>query len=248
MLKTNLIVRLFFLLVLSSLQPARAAVVTSGLSALPGQPVQDLILSPGTPFNPGQTEVRLADVTATGVTLFERATQVGNRIDMSNGRFTGTGTYQGLGNFTLKTGQPNGFTPMTAVLENVVQDANHPGFATGDPASIISANITYTVPNWGVRLDDLGIELEVRSPFSFTGTLNGLPPTVATTIADPQIGSGQDRQAVFLAGTNTVIGFSTNRRYIFAAVPEPSAAMFGFMLSGLLVFRRPRSARGQRVK
>jgi hypothetical protein len=211
-----------------------------GVTLLPGQPIQDLTLTPGTDFNPGTTDIELLDVAVSGTTTFDRLPQVGTTIEMENGHFIGTGFHPALGNFTLKTGQPNGFTPMTAVLQNVIQDEDHPGFAAGDPASIISADITYTVPDWGVRLDDLGIELDVRTPFSFTGTIDGLPPSVETIIADPNIGTDLDPQDVYVTASNEVIGYSTNRRYAIAAVPEPSTfAICGVLsLAGIGVARR----------
>lgn len=219
----------------------QAALVVSGTTVLPGFPVQDLILSPGTPFNTGTSEVLLPDVRVFGSSVFDRAGQVGTTIEMSNGSFSGDGFYGdpaagGLGNFTLRTGSANGFAPMTALLENVVQDPNHPGFGAGDPASIISADVTFVVPDWGVSLTDLGVELEVRDPFFFTGTYDGLPPSAGNQIADPFIGTASDRLEVFIAGTNTIIGFSANRRYI-AAVPEPGClGLLGF--GACLLLRR----------
>ncbi len=110
------------------------------------------------------------------------------------------------------------------LLTGVEQDDTDPGFPSGDPSSLSFANVRYTVVNYGVRLDDLGVELEVRDPFSFVGTFDGLPPSKGNMIADEFFGDN-DRLAVYITGTNDVIGWSANRR-LLSAVPEPSSLAF----------------------
>ncbi len=218
---TDLVVRVSLAVAFIAIAiPSRAALVVSGVTQYNVRPIQDLILAPGTAFNSGPDEIVFADAEAFGMLIFDRMAQVGSEIQLVNGRFSGTGFNAALGNFTLTTGAPN-FTPMTMLLSNVVQDPSDPGFASGDPSSIMSADVFLTVFNFGVRLDDLGIDLEIRDPFSFAGTFDGLPPSEGNTIADVNFGNN-DRLEVYIAGTNSLVGWSANRRLI-SAVPEPSS-------------------------
>lgn len=214
------------------------ALVTEGEMEWQVTPIQDLTLIAGTPFNQTSEDIQLLNVAVPGVNRWSRLAQQGDEIRMVSGEFEGTSSHPLLGSFTLRTGESGGFSQMVALLSNVVQDPNHPGFASGDVASVISADIVLTVPDWGVRLNDLNVDLEVRDPFFFTGSIDGLPPSIGTEIADPFIGVG-DQLEVFIAGTDTLVGYSTNRRLVLA-VPEPSAA-FGLVLgAAALIRRRPR--------
>ncbi len=201
------------------------------LVIMPIRPIQDLILIPGTPFNDGAEEVLLEAVGVEGIMFFDSLDQVGTSIDLVNGRFFGTGTDARLGGALSLTTGTGIFTQMFGVLEDVVRDPNHPGFASGALASIISANMSFIVPDYGVRLEGLGIDLEVRDPFLFRAQLNGIPSSNGTRYeADPFSGDAS-RLAVYLAGTDTIIGYSTNRRLI--AVPEPTAmGLLGLAIGG----------------
>ncbi len=185
------------------------------------------------------TFIGLDDITAKGVSIFTRLAQVGSVIELVDGSFFGTGTHPLLGPFELLTGPAYGFSPMTARLENVVQDPLHPGFASGDPASIISADLVeFVVPNYGVNLLGAGVSLEVRDPFFFTALFDGLPPSAGTLYtADPYEGDASLLRA-YLAGTDTVIGFSTQRRLI--AIPDPAALVLAGLALATVVVRRKR--------
>ncbi len=111
--------------------------------------------------------------------------------------------------------------------------------ASGDLASIVSADLVeFVVPNYGVNLLDLGESLEVRDPVFFTATLDGLLPSPGTVYtADPYEGADSLLPA-YIAGTDVVIGYSTQRRLI-AAVPEPSIMLvLTLELAGSAVARR----------
>ena len=221
-----------FSLAVSTQTVLNAAPVVGGVTGLPMFPIQDVILPAGSPFNMmGTTDLLVDDVTASGTSIFTRMPQVGTTIDLVDGHFIGTGTHPILGSFELRTGAPYGFDPMTARLENVMQDPNDPGFASGDPSSISSADLVeFVVPNYGVELLDLGVSLEIRDSFFFTAQLDGLPPSPGTTAtADPFTGPSSLLTA-YIAGTNTIAGFSTERRWV-AAVPEPSGLWSMIMLA-----------------
>ncbi|MCA9260602.1 MAG: hypothetical protein KDA61_15425, partial [Planctomycetales bacterium] len=217
----------------------------AGTTSLPMFPIQDVILPAMSAFNTLAEDVLADDVTAKGASIFTRQAQVGSTILLTDGNFFGTGTHPLLGRFELLTGAAYGFDPMTARLENVVQDASHPGFATGDPASVISADLVeFVVPNYGVNLLDLGVSLEVRDSFYFTSTFDGLPPSPGTPYtADPYEGPTSMLPA-YLAGTNEVVAYSTQRR--LEALPEPSAgALFVTALGVAKFFSRRRVVVGR---
>ena len=220
----NLAALSFALIILGSGNASSlAAPVGGGTTALWMFPIQDVILPANSPFNSSDSDVLADDVTAFGASVFQRQAQVGTTIELTDGHFFGTGAHPLLGNFELLTGTPHGFSPMTATLENVVQDPAHPGFASGDPASIVAADLVeFVVPDYGVNLLDLGVSLEVRDSFFFTAAFDGLPPSPGTVYtADPFTGTASLLPA-YLAGTETLVAFSTERRLI-ADVPEPTA-------------------------
>lgn len=226
------------LLMVSSATVTLADPVVAGVTSLPMLPIQDVILPANSTFNPNDFDVLADDVTAMGVSVFTRLAQVGDTIELVDGSFFGTGTHPLLGPFELVTGAAYGFSPMTARLENVVQDPLHPGYASGDPASIISADLVeFVVSNYGVNLLGPGVSLEVRDSFFFTASFDGLPPSAGTVYtADPYEGAASLLPA-YIAGTDTVIGFSTQRRLI--AVPEP-ASLYLAGIGALVVAARRR--------
>ena len=194
----------------------------------------------GARSNMGTSDLLVDDITASGTSIFVRTPQVGSTIELQDGHFFGTGTHPILGSFELTTGAPYGFDPMTARLENVVQDPNHPGFSNGDPASIIGADLVeFVVPNYGVNLIDLGVALEVRDSFFFTGQLDGLPPSPGTTATAVPFTGAASLLTAFIQGTDTVAGFSTERRWV-AAVPEPRGIHWCALSLIAMVLRRMR--------
>ena len=219
---------------------ALAAPVIGGTTEILHFPIQDVILPANTAFNPTDVDVLADDVAALGTSTFTRSPQSGTTIEFTDGSFTGSGSHPLLGQFELLSGPDNGFAPMTMRQENVVQDAGDPGFDSGDPSSIVSAEmVEFVVPEYGVNLLDLGVSLEVRDSFFFTATFDGLPPSVGTlALGDPFLGPSSELPA-YLAGTNDVVAVSTERRWI--AAPEPNALVLigtATALAGLAARRR----------
>lgn len=204
-------------------QHAAALPVVAGTTSLPMFPIQDVILPAMSAFNPSDTDLLADDVSVFGDSVFDRMEQTGTTIEFVNGSFTGSGVHPLLGNYRLLTGPDNGLTGMTGTATNVVQDPNHPGYATGDPASVVSGDFVFTVPEYNVELLDLSVVLEVRDSFFFEATFDGLPPSPGTLyVANPYEGDASLLPA-YLAGTNDIVGYSTQRRLI--AAPEPAAAL-----------------------
>lgn len=206
-------------------QDCQAALVIGGTNELPVIADQRVIIPVGSPLHPGgENDIDLGVVSARGAWTFERQQQVGDTIEFVDGSFFGRGELEGFGEFSLVGGQPFGFDPIMATLSNVVQDPDDPGYASGDPSSIISGDLFINVPDYGIRFDD-GPNLEVRDPFAFTSEFDGLPPSPGTLyVSDP---FDQELEA-YLEGTDDVAAISTNR--ILTAVPEPSSGgLFGLL-------------------
>ena len=189
------------------------------------QPTQTFVIPAGTPgFNPGDQPL-IRTVTGVGASTFT-VDLSGSTLQLVNGSFFGVGFDEVLGPFELFTGPDNGFDPMTITFENVVGDPS-----TGDFTADV---LEFTVANYGAILLAAGVELEVRDSFFFTGgTFNGLPPTPAvTTFADPFDGTASELE-VFIRGTDTVVGISTER--LVAIIPEPNACVLAALLAAGLV-------------
>ena len=204
------------------------APVVGGTGDLPVEAIQRVILPVGSPLNGSGQEVDLGDVSALGAWSFQRQAQQGTTIQFTDGSFFGRGTLAGVGGFDLIGGVPFGFGEITATLSNVVQDPNDPGFATGDPSSITSGDLLIQVPNYGIQFDN-GVDLEIRDPFIFNSSFDGLPPSLGTLYESNPL----DQQlTAYIAGTNTIAAISTDRRLF--AIPEPAA----WILCGLSLLAR----------
>jgi len=113
----------------------------------------------------------------------------------------------------------------------------HPGFASGDPASIRSGELTFNVPDYRLEFDN-GVNLEVRDPFffiaDFTDGLDQLGVLWASTPLDNPLPAYQE-------GTNDVWATSTQRTLTsVVAVPEPGSILLLTGCAGVAAIRRRR--------
>lgn len=214
-----------------------AALVVGGVTELAVMTIQDLVLAPGTGLNPSDEEMVLADVSVPGLFIFDRLDQVGTTIVLENGTFSGSGFDTRLGGDLTLTG--GNFTPMFGLLENVVQDPSHPGYDAGDPGSVSFALLSLTITDYAFRLDALGVELEILDPFLFRAEFDGLPPSPDVEYLSDPFSGLESRLDIYLAGTETIVGYSTNRRmFAVYAVPEPGSFTVFSILTGLFAIRR----------
>ena len=108
-----------------------------------------------------------------------------------------------------------------------------------DGSRVLSGELTMIVPEYRVRLVGLDTDLEVRDPFLFRSNFDGLPPSPGTLyLSDPLTGDGSLLE-IYLSGTDTLIGYSTNRRLV--AVPEPSGVAVVSLLLSLCLLRNRRT-------
>jgi len=208
--------------------PSFGANVVSGTNVLPVDALQQVLIPVGSPLNNTNQEINLGDVSALGAWTFQRQAQQGSTIQFTDGSFFGQGSVPGIGGFDLVGGMPFGFGEITATLSNVVQNPADPGFATGDPSSITSGDLHIEVPNYGIRFDS-GVDLELREPFVFDSSFDGLPPSVGTQYDSTPL---DQALTAYLAGTNIAAAVSTNR-HLFA-LPEPTTA--GMAMLALLLY------------
>jgi len=228
---------LLFLAVVAG-RPAKAELIVAGATILHSKAIQDITLLPGTPFNPTASPIVIDDLFGIGPLTIFRDAQVGSTITFSqlDGRFFGS--HPALGDYVFGRVPP--LTPATysGVIINVVQDPTDPGFATGQPSSFKSGDITWGGDSFGFEFltgPAAGIRLytDPNVPFSFSSTYDGLPPSAGTVNAN----SGPDFLNVLFNGQ--VVATTSDRRVV--STPEPSGiALMVLGAVGALAYRRPR--------
>ena len=181
-------------------------------------------------------------MTGFGSITIDRDAQVGTTIQiasLSGGQFYGSNA--SLGNYVFGNIPPLTGADFSGAITNVVQNPSDPGFATGQPSSFQSGNFSFGGASFGLEL--LGVPgtptlfTDPMVPFSFSATLDGLPPSAGTVLMN----SGPDLLNVLFNGE--VVAESSNRRIIIlaAAVPEPSSiALAGIAALGMCCFMRSR--------
>jgi hypothetical protein len=211
-----------FLLAAATAPPAKAAPIVAGATVIPSKAIQDITLLPGTPFNPTTEPITIDDLFGIGPLTIFRDAQVGSTITFSmlDGRFFGS--HPLLGDYVF--GRVDPLTPATysGVISNVVQNPVDPGFATGQPSSFQSGDITWGGANFGFEFlsgPAAGIKLftDPAVPFSFASTYDGLPPSPGTVNAN----SGPDLLNVLFNGQ--VVATTSDRRV--ETIPEPSGVV-----------------------
>jgi len=202
----------------------------------------DLTLLPETVFNQGPTAIFIPGVEGYGTITLERDAQIGQTITIAalfGGQFHGINAL--LGEYVFGNIPPLTGADFSAIIENVVQNPNDPGFATGQPSSFQSGDFTLGGPSFGfeflVNGQPTGLKLftDPSVPFAFSATFDGLPPSQGTVLMN----SGPDVLNVLFNGD--VVAQSSNRQIVLTTVPEPSTIlMLGVGALGLLVTGRRR--------
>jgi hypothetical protein len=139
------------LLLLAVTAPAaHAGPIVAGTTDLTDTAIMDLTLLPGTAFNPGPTAIFIQGVQGFGTITLERNAQVGSTItfaSLSGGQFHGTNAL--LGEYVFGNIPPLSGADFSAIITNVVQNPNDPGFPTGQPSSFLSGDFSLGGPSFG---------------------------------------------------------------------------------------------------
>jgi hypothetical protein len=199
---------------------AQAEPIGAGTTVLPGTAIMDLTLLPGTLFNPGPDPITLTGVSGVGEITLDRDAQLGSTITISSL----SGGYV-FGNIAPLTG-----ADFSGSITNVVQNPSDPGYATGQPSSFESGNFSLGGPSFGFEflspgpLQGVTLFTDPATPFSFSSTFDGLPPSAGTILEN----SGPDALNVIYdgplsGGTPVVVAQSSNRMIVLGSVPEPSS-------------------------
>ncbi len=199
---------------------ADAAPIVAGSATQTYINIQQIRLFPGTPFNPG-TEAVEFEVIAHGQLTATWDAQVGSTMQHAVPYVDFEGVFPGGIPFHILAGTPD-LPPTTGQLSNIVQNPADPGFAAGDPSSLVSADYANTAYFKQVLPDGTTIYSDQVNPATFTATLAGLPYPVGQQFISTgalnlyvQLGPTIDQANDFL------IGQSLHR--VVEVVPEPTA-------------------------
>ena len=232
--------RAYPLLFLALLSPpsVNAAPIVAGQTTFTVFAIQDVELLPGTPFNPTGSSLVIDDLTAFGTFTIARQAQSGSTIAFTGVQSLFTGSHPLLGNFELGAGPPLNVGSFLGVITNVMQDPLDPGFPTGQPSSFASGDMRLDVPAFALRFQPSGVVVFTKDPFTFTAALDGLPPSPGTVLQ----GDGTQLGVYFTdpsTGADLLVGYSTDRRLVTSAVPEPAGlALLGAAAVGFFGWRR----------
>lgn len=199
---------------------AQAAPIVAGSATQSYINVQQIRLFPGTPFNPG-TEAVEFELIARGPLTATWDGQVGSTMQHAVPFVDFEGLFPGGIPFHIFAGTPD-LPPTTGQFSNIVQDTTDPGYAAGDPSSLVSADYSNTAYFKQVLPDGTTIYSDQVNPAVFISTLAGLPYPIGQEF----ISTGPLDLYLQLGGTidqanDLVIGQSLHR--MVTVVPEPTA-------------------------
>lgn len=204
--------------------------------------VQQIRLFPGTPFNPGAEAVEF-ELVARGPLTATWDAQVGDTMQHAVPFVDFEGVFPGGIPFHILAGTPD-LPPTTGQFANIVQNPADPGFAAGNPSSLVSADYMNTAYFKQVLPDGTTIYSDQVNPAIFTATLSGLPYPVGQQF----VSTGPLNLYVQLGPTidqahDLVIGQSLHR--LVQVVPEPTALIISSVGIAFLCVarlrRRPRA-------
>lgn len=227
--------------VFSSVATLMAAPIRGGSASANYRTTYMSRLYPGTPFNPGTDPVEVPGE-ATGVLVYEWQDQVGDTIMVEAVSIRASGELPGPPPipFELFGGVQEApeLGPWLASYTNVVQDPSDPGYAAGDPSSLVSADYQSTGRFFQVLADGTTL---YTGPAELVGEISGIPAPIGTqfTIAREvdlylQLGAEPDPMGDPIIGVNLPGG-------IFEVIPEPSG--FGLAIIAAAAFATCRRRR-----
>ncbi len=199
---------------------ATAAPIVAGSATQSYINIQQIRLFPNTPFNPGAEAVEF-ELVARGPLTATWEAQVGSTMQHAVPFVDFEGVFPGGIPFHILAGTPD-LPPTTGQFSNIVQNPADPGFAAGDPSSLVSADYSNTAYFKQVLPDGTTIYSDQLNPAVFTSTLAGLPYPIGQEF----ISTGPLDLYLQLGGTidqtnDLIIGQSLSRAV--TVVPEPTA-------------------------
>jgi hypothetical protein len=219
---------------------AIAAPISMGPTTFRGRAIQDVRILGNTPINPGP-EFIIDDLYGDGYITIGRDTQSGDTIAFTDIDSVFVGTRPELGDFTFGAAGSVGVGSFLGAITNVVQDPSDPGFAAGDPSSLVSGDLEIDFPTFYFRFSN-GLILETGAKITFTASLDGIPPRTPTLLEGRNV---INEIPVYMGDPNDVanrilVGFSSDRRV--EMIPEPSSMLLAaFALLGIGYHRRRRA-------
>lgn len=210
---------------------ARAAPIQPGSADYVYTNVFTTVLFPGTPFNPGAGPIQF-DVFSQGTFSTEWGLQVGTSMPLEIPSVVAFGS--------LPTAPPIPFQilagadqvpqlgPFVGAYSNVMQDPADPGFPTGAPSSLTSADVLVGGPFAQVLADGTFL---YANDYTFAGSISGLPYPLGTQFVGThdaeirvQLGVSPDPMVDPVIGLILADGLIT-------VVPEPSS--FSLLLAAV---------------
>ncbi len=222
----------FFVLAILGTAPSQAAPIIAGTTYLPGTAIQTVTLLPNTFLNMTPNPIVIPGLSGVGSITLNRDAEDPTTNSIAIPTLAGGlyyGSEPGLGNYVFGNIPPLTGADFSGSITNVQQNTSDPGYATGQPSSFASGDFSFGGNSFGFEFLSpgplMGLKLftDPTTPFSFSSTFDGLPPSAGTTL----INSGTDSLNILYTdpstGMTTVVGTSSDRIIVLSSVPEPSS-------------------------